>query len=167
VAWGYHGDSGRALQLCPAVNIWVSKDRRVGGLSLPFAFVVDDEFENTVPVRCTECDRVFAWRSCDGQEGGSDVGIQHGKLQLHIIDSGVRLPLRGCRIVFGDMCCVDLGKGKTRNMQKGETHDLVVDGVCLGGLSLVHFVMRDAINSENMVFLEGPACNFARELLIA
>ena len=58
----------------------------------PLALVVDVELEDTVPVRHTECDRVLPGFACDRRERGADVRVEHGKLELQVVDARVRLP---------------------------------------------------------------------------
>lgn len=42
---------------------------------IPFAFVIDYEFENTMPVRGAECKGIFPGLAHDGVKRGTDVGI--------------------------------------------------------------------------------------------
>lgn len=51
---------------------------------VPFASVVNHKLENPVSVWCSEGNRVFSWGVRDGGKGSSDMGVQHGELQLKV-----------------------------------------------------------------------------------
>ena len=48
-----------------------------------------------------------------------------------------------------------------------KTHNIFVDGVVLAWLSLVHEVMRCAVDAEHKVLLERPGCDITRELRVS
>lgn len=58
----------------------------------PLALVIDDELEDTVSIRYTEGDRVLASLAWDRRQRSADVRVEHGKLELHVLDARVRLP---------------------------------------------------------------------------
>jgi hypothetical protein len=59
----------------------------------PFAFVVQDEFEDTMAIRCTESDRILPGRAGYGLKGRTDMWVEHGEFELEIVDAGIGFPL--------------------------------------------------------------------------
>lgn len=49
----------------------------------------------------------------------------------------------------------------------GGTHDVFVDGVVLAWRSLVHEVVRCAVDAKYKVLLERPGCYITRELRVS
>lgn len=74
----------------------------------PFALVFDDELEYAVPVRDAEGNRVLARLSRDREKRGPNVGVEHGEVELQVLDAGVRLPHVQLGIVLGDVRSVRL-----------------------------------------------------------
>ena len=68
----------------------------------PFALMVDVELEDTVPVGDAESDRVHAGFVPHRRERGANVRVQHGELELHVLDVGVCAPQADLGIELGD-----------------------------------------------------------------
>lgn len=74
----------------------------------PFTFVTDDKFEYAVPVRRTECNRIFSWNTTYRRECSSDVGVKHCKLELKVFQARKRFPYACPWIEFWDVGAVYL-----------------------------------------------------------
>lgn len=61
-------------------------DVNLGCEDLPFAFVVYDEFEHAVSIGSAEGHAVRARLVGYSRNGGSDMRVEHGKLQLKVLD---------------------------------------------------------------------------------
>jgi len=74
---GWHdGDSCRALQGGPSKEGRKYHDRfNVDIWHKPFTLVIDDEFEDTVPVRDAECHRVRTGRSRYWRKNGTNMRV--------------------------------------------------------------------------------------------
>ena len=95
-------DRGRAMQMRPANNIldeqlvkWNTNDSL-----LPCTFVIDQKFEHTMPVRCTERNGVFPRNTRYRWERSTDVGVKHGKFELKIFQARKRFPRACLRVEF-------------------------------------------------------------------
>ena len=73
----------------------------------PFTLVVDNKFENTVPVGGAESDRVFTRGAAHRMECCANVGVKHRKLELQILQGRVRFPSVLLGVVLGDISVVD------------------------------------------------------------
>ena len=76
--------------------------RANGRRDVPFALVVNVELEDAMAIRDAERDGVRAGLALDGRERGADVRVEHGELELHVVDVGVRAPPADLRVVLGD-----------------------------------------------------------------
>ena len=89
----------------------MSISSRLDTTYLPLALVIDDEFEYTMPVGYTERHLVLSRLVGVGRKCGPYVRIEHSKLELQVLDAGIRFP----------SCCLGI---ECRNM-RGEDLDQV------------------------------------------
>ena len=69
---------------------WDDRDRRGRLERRPTATaVIENEFEHAVSVGNAECSSIQTRPSLYGEECGADVRVEHRKLELQIIQSGV------------------------------------------------------------------------------
>ena len=59
---------------------------------IPFTLVVDDELEDSVPIRRTEYHRIGSWRASDGFESSADMGVEHRELKLQVLNAREGFP---------------------------------------------------------------------------
>jgi len=128
-------DSRGAIQMCPA-----------------FALVIDYEFENSMSVRCTECNGIFPRIACNRVERSADVGIQHREFELQVFAAGARDPVTFLWIEFREVDAV---------------YELVVDGILLTGLRCIYFVVLDFVDTKYKAFLESPCDEVTSKLSVA
>ena len=70
---------------------WDDRDRRVRLERRPtVTAVIENEFEHAVSVGNAECGSIQARPSLYGEERSADVRVEHRKLELQIVQSGVR-----------------------------------------------------------------------------
>lgn len=112
-----------------------------------------------MPVGSPELDRVFTGDTISRRrQESADVRVEHGEVELQVIEAGIRLP-RGCfRVPARDVRVEDLyvsldGVGKCRTWC---TYNLVVDGIVRPGFCLVDHVVCSSVDAKDLVFLERP-----------
>ena len=124
-------------------------------------------------VRDAERDGVHAGLTLDGRKRGADVRVEHGELELHVIEVGVRAPPTDLSVIFGD----ERGKGLWTRVCSDDVHafpavsvntyHLVVDGVRLAGERLVDAAVFDRVDAEDIGLLERPCRDVPRKLPVA
>ena len=72
--------------------------------NIPFALVIHGELEDTMPVGDAERNRVFPRLACDGRKRGPDVRVEHGELELQVLEARIRLPRASLGVVLRDVC---------------------------------------------------------------
>ena len=120
MTWRYDRDCGRAREVCPSgkkifSSVLASSDQDEN--DEPLAFPVNHELEDTMPVWCAEGDRVLSRNTSHRWEGGADVGVEHRKLELEVINSRVRLPSVCLGVEFGNVDRVFLKILSKRHMR--------------------------------------------------
>ena len=123
MSWRNNRDSGRAIQSRPAKTTFLMSQKRKRYkriIFLPCTFVIDQEFEYTVPIRCTESNRVFSRNTRYRWEWSTDVGVKHGKFELKVFQARKRFPCTCLRIEFWDVGTVHLRLEKVLVWRKEE-----------------------------------------------
>lgn len=64
--------------------------------------MVDDELEDAMPVRGAERNRIHARFSGYSWKGRADMRVEHGELELDVLDAGERLPGATTSVVLGN-----------------------------------------------------------------
>ena len=77
-------------------------------MSAPFAFIVENKFEDPMAVWCAEGDGVFARRAGDWMKPCTDVRVEHCEFELEIVNFGIWLPQSRLRVVARDVGGVHL-----------------------------------------------------------
>lgn len=96
------------------------------------------------PERC----RILSWRATSWRQSGPNKRIEHGKLQLEVLQARVTLPLALGGVPFGNI---------RREL------DLIVDSILLLGLCRIDEVVLNTVDLQDEVLLERPRCDLPRE----
>jgi hypothetical protein len=96
--------------------------------------VVEHQFEHAVPVRDAECGAVQARLAIDGEEPGTDVRVEHGELELQIVQPKVGRPYPSRTGRYAPHRPVEGGWLRKQDYipwshQQEKTHDILVDGI--------------------------------------
>ena len=85
---------------------------------VPFALMIDHEFEYTMTVRHSEGRGVLPGSTFDRWEGGANEGVEHRELKLKVLQSGIGLPFTLCGVPFRDVGAEFLFRSSARKTRQ-------------------------------------------------